>query len=105
MNDYAKYIVIKSHGFEQMVVFNAVMSHADIARALVGVDAPNLVSAGQLRVWPIEAPNGLPKLVVSCFGESITLHLRARPNEDARAYVRSCGIDPTDVYVNEESRG
>ena len=104
MSDYGKYIVIEHAGIEQMVVFNAMQSHADIARALVGVDAPNLVSAGQIRVWPIEGTLN-PKLVISCFGESTTLHLRARPNEDVRAYVRSCGIDPTDVYVNEESRG
>ena len=105
MSDYGKYIVIEHGGVDTMVVFNAMMSHADMARALVGVDAPNLVSAGQIRVWPLEGLDGTPKMVVSCFGESTTLRLRARPNLDVHAYIRSCGMDPDDLYTDGESRG
>ena len=106
MNDWSKYIVVANgDGVEEMVIFHSSMAHGVMARALVGVDAPNLVSAGQLRLYPANHVMQGEKTVVQCFGESVTLGLSARPNEDRDAAIRTLGLHPDDVFDNGKSRG
>lgn len=97
--DAGKYICIELGGIRHAVIFNAIANHIDIARSLCGVDAPNLVSAGMIRVLP--RPDG--RIKVQCYGESTTLHLRSCPNEDSRACAVSLGIEFDDLYIDQES--
>ena len=73
----AKYIVFDSDGIEDMIIFSALQQHADIAAAL----DLNPVSAGSIDEGQ------------HCFGQSTSLGISSRPEEDRAIARRVFNID------------
>lgn len=71
---FMKYIVIKNHGFEEMVIFSNTMNHCDVAHRL-GAKA---ISAGRCR---------LDRSSCSFVGESVSLGILSRP-EDKNLFLK-----------------
>jgi hypothetical protein len=72
-----KYIVFKDGSIEDIITFSELMNHN---RAALALDPESIISAGFLEVYA--GDDG--ELGVACFGESTTLHLKSRGDEDAR---------------------
>lgn len=77
-----KYIVINNSGFEEPVMFGETMTHSDVALALAGFDATNIVSAG----FVVGNSEGL-----TCYGRSVSLDKDSRPEEDTKLINRMLG--------------
>lgn len=73
----AKYVVFEDNGLEDMMIFSSLQKHVDIVHA---ADL-NPISAGFI-------DHGL-----HCFGESNSLNLEARPEEDRAIARRMFNID------------
>lgn len=69
-----KYVVLsddKKYGTEKIFIFDASINHKDFARGMIrGVRMPIVVSAGFISEF------------LTCYGESITLSVRSRPDMD-----------------------
>jgi hypothetical protein len=72
-----KYIVYKSGGLEDIMVFSELLNHSEAARA---VGRENVISAGFMHV----EPDGEYELKCSCYGSSTTLDLQSRGEVDAK---------------------
>lgn len=99
--DYGKYIIGKVGAIERIVMFDAGQDHGVMATALFG-GHDYIVAAGQIRIL-MHAGQG--KIKVQCFGESVSIGISSRPDEDAELAAEMLGIDPDDLATNEESRG
>ena len=66
-----KYIVFDNGLLDDMLIFSDMQKHEDIARGLT------VVSAGFLSIYNNK---------ISCYGESISLELKARPEDEKIAY-------------------
>ena len=80
--EYAKYIVIANpSGFETAILFPSRLNHKDVAKALgpqIGGSEYSIVGAGQVGFYA-EAD----KIMINCYGESVTLGVRSREGLDS----------------------
>lgn len=73
----AKYVVFEDNGIEDMIIFSSLQQHDDIIES---ADL-NPVSAGRI------------DQALHCFGESFSLGLQARPEEDRAIARRMFNVD------------
>jgi hypothetical protein len=86
MSYKSKYVIIDTDLFAAPVVFSDLLQHADVVRSLAGKTS-SAISAG---FCYIKVVDGEPRYV--CYGESISLGLKSRPEEDARILNKYLGV-------------
>lgn len=93
MNYRSKYIIIDTGSYALPVVFSELATHADVARAL---GAQDILGAGfcYIQVCEIKYNDNdtgqEPRYV--CYGESVSLKVKSRPEEDARILNKYLGV-------------
>lgn len=75
-----KYIVVRQGGIEEPFIFSDTQAHADVARKVGGI----VMGAG---FCGINAEGQF-----SCWGESVTLKIKSRLDEDNRTLNRRFGL-------------
>ena len=83
--DNAKYIVIKQNGYDEVIIFPATIEHRKMQR-LNG----RAISAGFINCN------------LQCFGESLSLLLKSRPEEDTRLVMNMFGTDEEDLNLQRQ---
>ena len=83
----AKYIVYTGdHGLEEMIIFSELQTHSDIAQRLRVTG--DIISAGFLHV----GTNVSGEAQASCYGDSVSLKVKAREEEDSVLAERTLAI-------------
>ena len=80
----AKYVIVRSMGLDNAILFSPIINHSEMKQ--LGMP---IVSAGQCSItddW--QHPDGEDPLI-QCYGESVTLKLKSRGEEDAKVIVRN----------------
>jgi hypothetical protein len=80
MKESCKYIIVQNNGLEMAIVFNAILSHVQVAGNM------KVVAAGECYL-----PDELNPNLVSVWGGSVTLGIDSR-QEDAAVIKYSLGI-------------
>ena len=75
--EYGKYFVIESGHIEHVVMFNHLLTHADVAQGWHDV-----ISAGFFAVGAEPTEKDDKDIGVSVFGESVTLNLKVRKEDE-----------------------
>ena len=76
-----KYIVFKQDHLEDIIIFSGLQQHVDIANKL----NLTVVSAGFIKFVPLED-------YIECYGDSFSLKVKSRPEEDAQIARRALGM-------------
>jgi len=79
MTDPAKYIVVMDNSVETVIIFPCWLLHANMA------GGKKVVSAGKVEFSAIASD----KIKIYCYGESVGLNVKARPEEDAYLIEKS----------------
>jgi hypothetical protein len=75
-----KYLIVKIDGIEQAILFAPTMTHQTVAKC---INADAIISGGFARIRGDKADYGDGKsLDVFCYGESLSVGVRARPDKD-----------------------
>lgn len=92
--DHMKYIIVED-SCPMSMVFNPVIEHKKAATGVCGVSGKKVVGAGfcSIGITVEESQNDFgavfeEKLVVSCWGESVSLNIKSRGEEDAKVILR-----------------
>ena len=77
-----KYIIYHDevNDIEDIIIFSGFQKHIEVAHHLHG----KVVSAGFIKLTATDNPEGSsgPDVNIQCYGESNTLHIQSRPDED-----------------------
>ncbi len=101
MSDYFKYIVVNNGGpsrdCECSILFSNIIGHAEMVHNLFPQSC--VVGAGFCQIIPHKSG----KLSIACFGESTTLKIKSRGEEDSKIVARDMFFDLYDrkEYVQE----
>ena len=79
-----KYIVFNDDRLEDIVIFSELQTHSEIAHGLPG----EVVSAGFIRIFS----DGEIDVRVECYGESISLEVESRPEQDTKIARRALNL-------------
>jgi hypothetical protein len=76
-----KYIVYQTpNGNEEMIIFSATQNHRTIANKFITeINGNKIVSAGFISIYP-----GNDELIINCYGDSISLEVKSRPEKDKK---------------------
>ena len=87
MSDELKYLVIEdtTSGNCMSMVFNCIIEHRKAAVGVCGVSGKKVVGAGFCSIKPEEVST---RLNVSCWGESVSLDIKSRGEEDEKVILR-----------------
>jgi hypothetical protein len=89
----SKYIVIDAAvGGMLPVVFSELMSHADVAAALKHVGGGEIVGAGFCHITNILNDRDLIEPHYVCYGESNSLGVKSRGDDDSRVLNKRLGV-------------
>ena len=86
--NYGKYVIVEVSGIEMAILFDPCISHDEIGLRPI-------VAAGFFEIYGKEADvDGVAGVEVGCFGESVTMGLKSRPQQDAEIIKRMVNKDP-----------
>ncbi len=98
MRHKTKYFIIDTGAFILPVLFSDLANHAEVARALTG-STSNVVSAGfcYMDIKDITEDNRDLALTYRCYGESTSLGIKSRGDEDAKIINKYLGVVDDDL--------
>ena len=88
-----KYIIVTDnpdHGIERFIMFDAGINHNDMAKAMERLRFPHVLAAGFVNEF------------MDCYGESMTLRLKSRGEEDTYRLHAMTDLDDKEVIFKRD---